>query len=316
MGVSMEPTRPSVDVCIPTYRPDESFIRLIELLLSQAMPVNRIMIVNTDKDVWDKALEGRRLPDDDRIELIHITKEEFDHGATRAMAASRSEADFVVMMTQDAIPYDETLTEKLLGPMLADESIAVSYARQLPKPDANAEERYIRSFNYPDVSRRKTKEDLPSLGIKTFFCSNVCAMYRRKTYEELGGFVHKTIFNEDMIFAHKAIEAGYSVYYCAEAKVLHSHNYSAADQFHRNFDLAVSQAQHPEVFGGLKSEGEGMKLVKGCVAYLCGCKKVWRIPGFIWNCGFRFLGFKLGHKYAKLPKGLILRFTSNTSYWR
>ena len=55
-------------------------------------------------------------------------------------------------------------------------------------------------------------------GIKTFFCSNVCAAYRREIYEELGGFVRHTIFNEDMIYAAKAVEAGYSVAYAADAQ--------------------------------------------------------------------------------------------------
>lgn len=49
---------------------------------------------------------------------------------------------------------------------------------------------------------RKNKSRLrPTWEFKTFFCSNVCAMYRRSIYEKLGGFVKHTIFNEDMIFA-------------------------------------------------------------------------------------------------------------------
>ena len=58
---------------------------------------------------------------------------------------------------------------------------------------------------------------LRRLGIKTFFCSNVCAAYRREIYEELGGFVKHTIFNEDMIYAAKAVEAGYAIAYAADA---------------------------------------------------------------------------------------------------
>lgn len=39
-------------------------------------------------------------------------------------------------------------------------------------------------------------------------------------------------------------------------------------QFHRNFDMAVSQAEHPEVFEGIKYESEGIKLVKQTAAHL------------------------------------------------
>lgn len=50
-----------------------------------------------------------------------------------------------------------------------------------------------------------------------------------------------------MIYAAKAVEAGYSVAYAADAQVVHSHNYTNGQQFHRNFDLGVSQAEHPEI---------------------------------------------------------------------
>ena len=45
-------------------------------------------------------------------------------------------------------------------------------------------EAYTRGFNYPRESDIKDYGDLPELGLKTFFCSNVCAMYDRKTYED------------------------------------------------------------------------------------------------------------------------------------
>ena len=60
-------------------------------------------------------------------------------------------------------------------------------------------------------------------------------------YLKLGGFETRTIFNEDMIFAGKVILAGGAVAYCAEARVIHSHNYSGIMQFKRNFDLGISR---------------------------------------------------------------------------
>ena len=71
-----------------------------------------------------------------------------------------------------------------------------------------------------------------------------------------------------MIFAGQAVEAGYQIAYAADAQVIHSHNYTAMQQLHRNFDLGVSQADHPEVFGRLHSEGEGIRLVKKTAKWL------------------------------------------------
>ena len=74
---------------------------------------------------------------------------------------------------------------------------------------------------------------------------------------KMGGFVTKTIFNEDMICAGTMIQKGYSVVYAADARVYHSHNYSCREQFRRNFDNGVSQAQHADIFSGYHQNRRG-----------------------------------------------------------
>lgn len=312
----MEFVQGKVDIIIPTYKPDERFVRLIELLERQSYQVANIYVINTERDYWDKLMQANKLEERFlNLTVKHISVHEFDHGGTRHMAVDMSDAEFFVCMTQDALPYDEYLIEKLLAPMSDNENIAATYARQLPNSDAAVTEKYVRQFNYPEKSYVKNKASLATLGIKTYFCSNVCAAYRRSTYEKLGGFILKTIFNEDMIYAAAAIKGGCSIGYAADAKVYHSHNYSGKQQFHRNFDLAVSQAQHPEIFEGVKSESEGMKLVKDMRAYLASIHKSYLMPGFIINCGCRYLGYRLGKNYKKLPRFLIKKITSNKAYW-
>lgn len=301
----------TVTVIIPTYKPDGTFQKLIEKLKTQTYPIKKILILNTEAKYWKKDwIKG--IP---QAEVHHITKEEFDHGKTRAMGAAMAETDLLVFFTQDAVPANNKVIEVLVN-SFADDSIGAAYGRQLPAADCKFIEQYTRGFNYPENSRVKRKEDLPKLGIKTYFCSNVCAAYRRCVYEKLGGFVTKTIFNEDMILAAQMIQAGYGVAYAARAEVIHSHNYSYFQQFQRNFDLAVSQADHPEIFAKISSESEGMRLVKQTASYLLKQKKPWLIPDLVLTSGFKFLGYKAGQNYQKLPKGLVKKFTMNPSYWK
>ncbi|MEE1443297.1 MAG: glycosyltransferase family 2 protein [Blautia sp.] len=301
----------TVTVIIPTYKPDGTFQKLIEKLKTQTYPIKKILILNTEAKYWKKDwIKG--IP---QAEVHHITKEEFDHGKTRAMGAAMAETDLLVFFTQDAVPANNKVIEVLVN-SFADDSIGAAYGRQLPAADCKFIEQYTRGFNYPENSRVKRKEDLPKLGIKTYFCSNVCAAYRRCVYEKLGGFVTKTIFNEDMILAAQMIQAGYGVAYAARAEVIHSHNYSYFQQFQRNFDLAVSQADHPEIFAKISSESEGMRLVKQTASYLLKQKKPWLIPDLVLISGFKFLGYKAGQNYQKLPKGLVKKFTMNPSYWK
>ena len=91
-------------------------------------------------------------------------------------------------MTHDGLPADTNLIKALTDALFSGDDIAVAYARQLPATDCNIIERHTRDFNYPDKSRVKRLSDLDTLGIKTYFCSNVCAAYKREIYRKLWWF--------------------------------------------------------------------------------------------------------------------------------
>lgn len=300
-----------VDVVIPTYRPDEKVVMLLKRLLKQKYPVREIHIVDTESGIFPDSI----CEISDRIKVTRISPVQFDHGGTRAMAAEESDADYIIFMTQDAMPLDDKLIDNLLKPF-ENENIAASFARQMADKSCGEIERYTRTFNYPKESTVKSHDDIAKMGVKAFFCSNVCAAYRKSAYNEMGGFVKKTIFNEDSIMAARLLEAGYSVAYAADAKVLHCHNYNCRQQFKRNFDLAVSQADHPEIFDKVKSESEGIRLVKSTASYLWKIRKPWLIISLILKSGAKYLGYLAGKRYKKLPMFLVLKFTSNKNYWK
>ena len=304
-----------VDVIIPVYRPDRSFFQLIERLETQTVPVRRIIVMNTEEKYFEQLIYGTKFLEQHRqVVVSHLSKKEFDHGRTRAQGVGKSDAEIFVMMTQDAMPEDSRLIENLTAAFLA-EDVAAAYARQLPAEDAGPVERYMRSFNYPEDSRVKSLKDLSELGIKTYFCSNVCCAYRRDIYDKLGGFIRHAIFNEDMLYAAKAIQAGYRIAYVAQARVIHSHNYTCGQYFHRNFDIGVSQADHPEVFQAVPSEGEGIRSVRMAARWLRSQKQGWKIPGLFWQSGFKYAGYWMGKHYRRLPRRLVLCCTSNREYW-
>lgn len=249
------------------------------------------------------------------VEIHHLSEKEFDHGRTRAKAVQYSKSDIFVCMTQDAMPEDDRLIQNLVKALTGQEKTAAAYARQLPLPDCREIERYTRGFNYPDQSSVKSSADMEKLGIKTFFCSNVCAAYDREIYETIGGFVKKAVFNEDMVYAGHAVIAGYRIAYAAEAQVRHSHNYTCMQQFHRNFDLGVSQAEHPEVFNAVSSENEGIRLVRSTIRHLEKKKKWLQIPYLIVSSGYKLIGYQLGKHYRSLPKGMVKWCSASKSYW-
>lgn len=304
-----------VNVVIPTYKPDKKFLMLLERLEVQTVKPERIIVMNTEQKYFDRLTYGTRFQDKHKnVEVFHISKREFDHGRTRHLGMKRADGEYVLFMTQDAVPADDKLIEHLLM-SFADKDVAVAYARQLPDKDCGVIESYTREFNYPPQGMVKSAADMERLGIKTFFCSNVCAMYKKSAYEELGGFVRHTIFNEDMIFAAEAVKAGYKIAYAAQAQVIHSHNYTNMEQLKRNFDLGVSQADHPEIFEGISSGQEGKKLVKQTAKYLRKSGNSKYLFRLFMQSGCKYLGYLLGKNYKKLPKKLVQGLTTNKTFW-
>ena len=305
-----------IDVIIPVYRPDDKLERLVEKLAVQTIQPTHVYFMQTLVDEKeDERVKNilERLPNG---QIVPIEKKDFDHGGTRNLGASLSKEPYMLFMTQDAVPENEYLIEKIVKPFSDDEKIAAVYGRQLPSEEVGVIEHYTRQFNYPDNDSVKSKEDLERLGIKTYFCSNVCAAYKNEIYRNLGGFVTKTIFNEDMIMASKIIDAGYKIAYASGAKVIHAHKYTYRQQLTRNFDMAVSQRQYREIFERVKSESEGIKLVKQTAKYLLSCGKGYLLFDLVLQSGFKLIGYKLGLKYEKLPMWLVKKCSMNKAYWK
>ena len=334
----------NIQVIIPVCKPDEKLIKLINRLKKQTLLPDRISLVwSREEGEADEVIDRIRYEHSD-IRILEIDADSFDHGGTRRRAVRNTASDIFIMMTQDAIPKNDMLIENLTAPMImqmngsseaggntspgdfhSDKSedrqgeqavIACVYARQLPGKDSSPYEKLSRLHNYSELSKTKTSEDIKRMGIKAFFCSDVCCAYRRDLYDECGGFVRNTVFNEDMIMARRFLDKGYAVRYEATAAVIHSHDYSPMQQLRRNFDLGASQAMYPDVFGNVSSESEGMKFVLSSTKLLLKKGRVMLIPGFYIQCAFKLIGYKLGKKYTGLPEWVIMALASNKRFWK
>lgn len=290
----------SFEAVIPVCNPDKRLYMVIDRLLKQGSEPRKINIYLTVTDRFGeyellKGLKEHELSDQ-RITVTAIPAKEFNHGGTRQKAAEGVESDYCLFMTQDAMPVDRHLISVMLGE-LKKERVAVCYARQLPYKDASLKERFARNYNYPPSSQIKDKTLLDQGKIKAIFCSDVCAMYDMKVFRELGGFETNVNFNEDMLYAYKALSNDYRISYAAKALIYHSHNLSLSQQYKRNKALAKSQKEHPEVFGTLSSESEGMVFVKNGLKYTMKNGGIGDALSFFADCTFRFIGFRVGKMF-------------------
>lgn len=286
----------SIEVIIPAYKPDKNIYKLIDRLRNQQLKPCRIRIMLTvDNENYLDSEEYTEFCKDvgEDILIETVPKSEFSHGGTRQRAAEESEADFILFMTQDAVPYDDELTT-VLREAFEDNDCAVAFGRQLPHGDAGEVEKFSRLFNYPSKSYTRTASDIDKYGIKAFFSSDVCAMYRRDFFNEVGGFDTEADFNEDSIFAYNALLHGYKVAYCSEARVIHSHNLTLKQQFDRNRMIAGSHRQHPDIFLSVKSESEGMKYLRTGLKYMISRGEYISAAELVINCVARYAGYLIG----------------------
>ena len=115
----------SFDIIIPVFRPGETFLRLLSCLESQRLKYSKLIIFNTvpdnDPSMREK-LENMlsfTVKDMENVIIRHISEAEFDHAGTRRAAAALSKADAFICMTDDAVPADECLIERLQAALIS-----------------------------------------------------------------------------------------------------------------------------------------------------------------------------------------------------
>lgn len=299
----------AVSIIIPTLNGGKYLGKLFGTLQEQSVSPAQILVVDSSsKDNTIKICNAFK------VDLIQIEPKTFDHGGTRNLAASRATGDILVFMTQDALFKDKECLKNLIRP-LEETTVAASFGRQIPKVDANPIEVFVRSFNYPPGEVIKGINDLPRLGVKTFFFSNACSAIKKRAYEEVGGFPEKTIMNEDMFLAAKLLMKGYKIAYQPEAVVYHSHNYSLGRQFKRYFDVGVFFSRNRWIRDLAKSEKEGIRYLKEEIRFLSANGQKGWIPYALADTTIRFLGYRAGLLEKKLPLYLKKLTSYNKGFW-
>jgi rhamnosyltransferase len=295
-------------IIIPTYNAEKQMSRLCEALRSQTAPSEIIVV---DSSSSDRTVE---IAESFGARVLIVPAEDFDHGGTRTLAGKAAKGDILVYMTQDAAPFDNHSIENLTQPF-EDQEIAASFGRQLPYPEAEAFGAHLRLFNYPDVSCIKSLKDRNTYGIKTAFLSNSFAAYRKTILEGIGWFRRKLIMGEDTCAGAKILLAGHKIIYVADAMVYHSHDYTVLQEFKRYFDIGVfhnSEQWIIDEFG--KAEGEGIRYMQSLFAFLIR-KKYYLIPEGVARNALKYIGYKLGQKYDKLPASMILKCSMHANFW-
>lgn len=280
----------TTSIIIPTLNSQCEIGNLLKSLHLQTVVPDEILVIDSSSD--DETVSICKQFDGVNVRVIE--REEFNHGGTRHLGAELTHGDFILFLTQDAIPANGHYIESLIAPLVADEKIAMVTGRQVPKEGARRHVQLVQEFNYPKTSNVREASDIEKMGIKAFFASDVCSAYRRSAYLECGGFKRPLSTNEDMLMAATFLKNGWKVAYEASAEVFHSHNLSLKEQFNRNKLVGTFLKEHADELRGIKETSEGKKLARDVAHQLAKEKRPSELVKFGLDCAARLLGNRVG----------------------
>lgn len=299
-----------IQVIIPIYKPDHKLIELLKKIKEQSIEDIPLLIIDSgSNDEYKSEIKNMNC----LVKKIDVKT--FNHGGTRQMGADMfPDKDIYIFLTQDAILANEKSIENIVK-VFNNSNIGCAYGRQLPHKEANLFSSYARLFNYKDKSYIYSIKDKEKYGMKTAFCSNSFAAYRRKALNEIGGFPINTILSEDMYVAAKMLLNKWSVAYCSDAIVYHSHDYTIWQEFKRYFDIGVFHSRESwirDTFG--EAEGEGKKYIVSEFKYLIKENIMLIFPMIIRDI-MKFLGFRLGMKERFINKHIKRKISMTKNFW-
>ncbi|MDB5017693.1 MAG: Rhamnosyltransferase [Mucilaginibacter sp.] len=299
-----------ISILIPTLNAGKEWTKILKSINEQACEFKSKIAVDSGSND-DTVIEAKKFG----FEVIEIEKREFNHGATRQLLVDACvDSDICVFITQDAILASSQSISNLVK-AFDDPGVGMAYGRQLPHLNAEPLETHARLFNYPSTSEVLSIADHKRLGFKVFFCSNSFAAYRKSALVAVGGFPSDSIMGEDAIIAAKMLIAGLKKAYVAEATVYHSHSYTLDEEFKRYFDTRVFHEQNKWLINKFgRPTGEGIKFTKSELKYVFmnDLKSIFKS---ITSLGSKWLGYKSGKYYKKIPTKVLRMLSMHKYYW-
>ncbi len=238
-AISAEPRRLSVG--IPTWNGGPRFREVLGALARQDVE-GGFQLVVVDSSSRDGTPEAAAAAG---ARLIGIPQGEFNHGRTRNVALGAAGGELVALLTQDALPMDESYLSRLSLPY-QDPRVDGVYARQFPRPDcdpllaerlrrwsAARTERELKTLVPGDPQGSRARfEALPPLE-RYLACAfdNVASSVRRATWEKIP-FPERS-FGEDVAWAREVLLSGGTLAFEPSARVEHSHRIDMRREFKR-----------------------------------------------------------------------------------
>jgi rhamnosyltransferase len=294
-----------VSIVILTLNAGERFGELLEAIFDQNYKDFEVVLI--DSSSTDDTLKyARNYP----VRVFKINRDEFGHGKTRNMGARLAEGQYVVYLTQDAIPADNNWLANLLI-NLKKEDIAGAFGRQIPHKTANPLDFFNYKEDYPNERRIITSKNYKQNNV---IFSDVNSAVK-KSFILKYPFPENILVSEDLGWALGMIKENYMIVYEPMAAVIHSHPFNLQNIFKVTFDQGVSFSQ---IFqrgdSAYLTANSGNRLIRKIKHLVKGHDYGWVLISLV-SDAVKFLSVTLGKNYRRLPACLLKYFSNYKNYW-
>jgi len=297
----------TVSVVVPVLNAAEYLPALFDALLAQepVRPREIVLVDSMSADATREIASGCEV-----ARVVEIA--DFSHGRARNLGAQEAAGEFVVLMSQDALPRDSGWLARLLEP-LDDPRVAGTFSRQVPRPGASPMECYFLQKRFPDgepVRRERVGEE--TLTLERVFFSNVSAALRRELLLRYP-FDETLIMSEDQQWARDVIAAGYATVYQPSSVVVHSHDYQLRTVLRRYFDSVYSLTLIFSDHGVGTSASMGLGYLARELVYMA--RRPAKLPYYLLYTLAKTSGTLLGHCAGWMPASLARRLSFHRYHW-
>ncbi len=226
---------PKVSILIPTLDGEGDLRRLLPALAEQQFDggLECIAIDSSSGDGTVPMLEAAG------FSVTVIPRADFGHGRTRNALAARARGEFLIFLSQDALPLGEDFVARMVAPF-GDPTVAGVTARVLPNegddaltartvedsPEASARSE-TRRWSSPSEYQGMTGPERVSL----LRFNNVASCIRASVLAEVP--FPEVPFGEDFAWAARAMASGHAIHHAGDVSVRHAHRYGPRAAFKR-----------------------------------------------------------------------------------
>ncbi len=211
-------------VIIRCFNEEKHIARLLSGILEQTLRPKEIIVV--DSGSTDATLSiVSHFP----VKVLKISKEEFSFGRSLNIGCETATSQFLIIASGHVYPVYKDWAEQLLKPF-DDEKVGLVYGKQRGSDSSFYSERRLLMKWFPEVSQN---------GQKHPFCNNANAAIRRRIWEEIK-YNEELTGLEDLEWAKNITQKGYKIVYESKAEVIHVHNESYSQIFHRYYREAMA----------------------------------------------------------------------------